>query len=315
MKFKKVFDERIYRNFLGRSQLSKTNYEILYKHYTDFGIYEGHTVHNNSRFDYFNFNDDSSVLEIGPAWAPICNHSKPNIYSIDICSQEELIKKAKADKNIKNSQIKNIPKTDFLLSANDFSITKSVKNKKFDYIISSHNFEHFPNLIKYLNDYSSILNDNGYIVAFIPDCRFEFDNLRKKTSLADILSDYYNKRTKPSFKQALDMRILACDNNAHKHWTNHINSLYNSKLLDLKPRDDSILNKYANIEYTKEYIDNLYKESQETYIDTHNYTFTSKTFETYINTLFKLKYINLKIHRMYHTLRYKNEFCVVLKKQ
>ena len=111
------------------------------------------------------------------------------------------------------------------------------------------------------------------------------------------------------------MRILACDNNAHKHWTNHINSLYNSKLLDLKPRDDSILNKYANIEYTKEYIDNLYKESQETYIDTHNYTFTSKTFETYINTLFKLKYINLKIHRMYHTLRYKNEFCVVLKKQ
>ena len=96
---------------------------------------------------------------------------------------------------------------------------------------------------------------------------------------------------------------------------NGLNSLYNAKILDLKSRDDTVHSKYKNIKYTKEEIDHLYKESQETYLDTHNYTFTSKTFETYINTLFNLKYINLKIHKMYHTIKNMNEFCVVLKKE
>jgi len=241
-------------------------------------------------------------LEIGPYHSPILDHNNTNNYSIDILTKEELIENADKDPNIKSSI--NIPETNYLLTEkNDYDIEKCV-DRTFDMIVSSHNIEHLPNLIKELNKYRNILNDNGKIIAFIPDCNFEFDYLRNITSLSDIIDDYYMNRNKPSFKSLIDFKLLYEPSiSTINLWNRHLNNIKNEQYtpaLEIKSKKD---------------IDNLFKECKSKYIDTHNYTFTSKSFEKHINWLNEFKFINLHIEKIEHTKKYSHEFCVVLSKK
>ncbi len=72
-----------------------------------------------------------------------------------------------------------------------------------------HNFEHFPNLIKSLNSLSKILTPDGKIIAFIPDCRFEFDRFRNITKVSKILADFYQNK-KPSLEELFENRLYYC---------------------------------------------------------------------------------------------------------
>ena len=211
---------------------------------------------------------------------------------------------------------KNIPKTDYIIDVNK-TIKQNISNQLFDVIISSHNFEHFPNLIQALNDYSSILNDDGIIVSFIPDCRFEFDKLRNETSISEILSDYYNKVTSSSFRNIIDLKILKCENDPILHWNNYNKTLYSGNIHDIKQQEIIKDDKYKTfiLNNSRKQIEKLFLESKNKYIDTHNYTFTSITFERYLHFLFHYKYIDLVPLRIYHTQKNSHEFCVILKKK
>ena len=268
--------------------------------------------------DYFKNNIDSTLicLEIGPYHSPILDHNNINNYSIDICTKEEMINNAYNDHNPQNiKNIEDIPETNYLLSdANNFDLTKCV-DRKFDVIISSHNFEHLPNLIKEFNNYENILKENGRVIAFIPDGNFVFDHLRNKTTLSDILDDFYMDRVKPSFKNVLDNKLHhESTTSTIQLWDRYLN-LYNNN----KEKYD---NKYIDIESqigkseinTKEDVDNLFEICKSKYIDTHNYVFTSKSFEIYITWLNLYKFINLDIEIIQHTKKNDHEFCVILKK-
>ena len=175
------------------------------------------------------------------------DHSKPNIYSVDLLTKEELIDHAIKDNNIDKKKINNIPETNFILSSkNDYCVSKCIKYLKFNYIYSSHNFEHFPNLIKGLNSYSSIMNSQGFIIAFIPDKRFEFDHFRKETSFADILSHYYENNNKSSFKNIFDQKILRTENDPVLHWNTYYGTLYNKYIENIGNINDKNNNLLTN---------------------------------------------------------------------
>jgi SAM-dependent methyltransferase len=305
------FDAKIYMKHEAKQLQPSID---LQNHYLHYGIYEGHNVHCNSRNNYRSFPSFYKILEIGPYHSPICDHRQENVYSCDIFTQDELIERCKKDPNLKNDQIKNIPKTDFVIDVNK-SMAQNI-TCKFDVIISSHNFEHFPNLIQALNDYSSILNNNGLIISFIPDCRFEFDKLRNETKLSDILADYYENVNISSFRNIFDQKLLSCHNNSVLHWRNHNKTLYTGTIKNSFEQDKIKNEKYKMFveNNTREDIDRLFLESQKTYFDTHNYTFTSVSFERYIKFLKEFNYIDLNIERIYHTIKNSNEFCVILKK-
>jgi len=244
-------------------------------------------------------------LEIGPYHSPILDHNKKNNFSIDVFTRKSLIEKANSDPNLKryNISISNIPETNYLLSKDqDYDIEKCV-DRKFDIIISSHNLEHLPNLIKELNKYEKILKDNGKIFAFIPDCNFEFDYLRNKSRLADIIDDYYMDRKMPSFKSILDFQLYyepeASTFDLWKHYLNE--GIHDERISesDIKSKKD---------------IDYLFEKSKLDYIDTHSYTFTSFSFEKYIKWLNKFKFINLHIEKIEHTQLNSQEFFVILAK-
>lgn len=306
------FDENIYRAHEAKI-LPRT--VDLQDHYTKYGIYEGHSVHCNSRDNYRSFPSSCKVLEIGPYHSPICDHTQENIYSCDIFTQDELVERCRQDPNIDDSLIKNIPKTNYVIDVNK-TMAQNIANK-FDIIVSSHNFEHFPNLIQSLNDYSSILNDDGLIITFIPDCRFEFDKLRNVTRLADILADYYNNVKLSQFRNRFDQDLLSCQNDPILHWHSHYKTLYTGTLATSFEEDKIKNDKYKQFieSNTREDIDRLYSETQKTYVDTHNYTFTSITFERYINFLKEFNYIDLIIERLYHTKKNSHEFCAILRKK
>ncbi len=64
-----------------------------------------------------------------------------------------------------------------------------------DYIASSHVFEHLSNPILALCDWYRVLKPGGIIYMVVPDRRFTFDHLRKRTSLSHLVHDFENNTT------------------------------------------------------------------------------------------------------------------------
>lgn len=254
---------------------------------------------------YFENNNHLTVLEIGPYFNPICNFKVGNIECVDIFSQEDLIQKAINDKNITNYN--DIPYINYILNeSNNFKISNAIK-KQYDAIISSHNLEHVPNFVETINDYLNCLKKNGYLYAYIPDCRFCFDILRGKSTIFDVLNDYYEKRKKPSFRQCLESTIL--------HFNQNNDFYFQTSPEDIK----DLKNKHERDQFEllgRLTIDELYKKTQTGYIDTHNYTFTSETLKYILDILIKYNYIEHKINYNIHNTKTNScEFLLEIRKE
>jgi hypothetical protein len=275
----------------------------------------------NLRVNLYNIIDlNKNILEIGASHAPLMDHSKENVYNIDVLTKEELIDKNKKE-NWGSFDDNRVPNTDFLLSAdNDFDFYKCIGDTiKFDYIVSSHNFEHFPDLIKTLNSLEKILTDNGRIIAFMPDCRFEFDKFRNVTKVSKLLSDFYLKKSKPSLEEILENRLYYCDKSTHSLWDQY-NTCKNMSSLDtdvyLKKEEHQLLHSQIDKGNNKDELDFIYKQFlTENYIDAHVNCFTPDSFKTNLEILLKLKYIHLTIDSLQYTHENSHEFSVILKKQ
>lgn len=63
-----------------------------------------------------------------------------------------------------------------------------------------------------------------------------------------------------------------------------------------------------------EYIKKAYTECNEKYIDSHCWKLNSSIFRSIIEILFATKFIDLKIVRVYKTLKGSNEFYAILQK-
>ncbi|MEM7319296.1 MAG: methyltransferase domain-containing protein [Pseudomonadota bacterium] len=80
----------------------------------------------------------------------------------------------------------------------------SAEHRSFDYIFSSHNFEHLPNPIKFLRACETLLKPGGRVIMMVPDCRICFDYFQAHTTLGEWLQAYLEDRKKPSLKQVYD---------------------------------------------------------------------------------------------------------------
>ncbi len=253
------------------------------------------------------------ILEIGPSYNPILDHMLKNVYAVDFLTKQQIAINYKTQVGDKY-----IPETNFLLSEeNDFDIYKCIGDIKFDYIVSSHNFEHFPNFIKYLNSLENVLSNEGKIVAFVPDSRFIFDEYRNVTSISKLISDFHNNKKKPSFLEWFECNTyLNLDETTPDIWTKYINTInipFKDYLNERKTTEYNTVKISNNCDRTE--IDKLYKTyTENNYLDCHVSIFTPKSFTTIMNTLYKLNYTSLRIIEIHSTKRNNNEFAVILKK-
>jgi len=149
-------------------------------------------------------------LEIGPWFAPLAPRREGyNCLSLDVFDTETLRKRAERDPNIPDSSIPLIEEVDIIGSATDLeeAIVARGAAGTFDYIISSHNFEHLPNPIKFLKGCETALKPGGYLSMAVPDKRACFDYFRPISTLGAMIEAYLEERDRPTPIQLFDYMI------------------------------------------------------------------------------------------------------------
>ena len=101
-----------------------------------------------------------------------------------------------------------IYKNTFLESLSDYCSSENSLLKShvesLDYIISSHNFEHLPNPIRFLEDCQKCLKENGLLVMAIPIASRCFDVTKPLSSTGDLLDAFIQDRQQPPFGKVFD---------------------------------------------------------------------------------------------------------------
>ncbi len=221
-----------------------------------------------------------SGLEFGALDRPIINHLDYKIKYADILSTTDLKEFFKADHNVVSA---NIVDVSFVIKNCDLSTI----GEKFDYIISSHVFEHVPNPVSWLQQASNLLQSNGVLSLVIPDRRYTFDKNRPMTSVGQLLERFYIHSARPSFANIFDQ---------HYYWSKS------------GPHD-------THIDHPPEVHLGCAKTAlQGEYHDVHCNILTHTEFADFINVIHRVGLSDLKIIRISPCEKGSNEFFVQLAK-
>lgn len=145
-------------------------------------------------------------IEIAPYHRPIAPKSQGyNCLTLDIFDTNTLRERASRDPNIINN-IDKIEEVDIVGSATELESAIEARSElgSYDYILSSHNFEHLPNPIKFLRACGAVLKPGGILSMAIPDKRKTFDIARRLTSTSDFIESYHLDRRSHSAYQIFD---------------------------------------------------------------------------------------------------------------
>ena len=214
---------------------------------------------------------DKKGLEIGPWFAPLAPKREGyNCLSLDVFDTETLRKKAEQDPAIPKSSIPLIEEVDILGTATDIEDAIAARDAAgtFDYIISSHNFEHLPNPVRFLRGCQKALKPGGYLSMAVPDKRACFDYFRPISTLGALLEAYLEERDRPTLVQLFDYLTY------HSRYQSDEHEL-GSFPIDLDPR------KIVPIRTLKAAYDSLLKAlegNDACYRDTHCWVFTPTSF-------------------------------------
>jgi SAM-dependent methyltransferase len=244
-------------------------------------------------------------IEIGPYFNPATpKRLGYNCLVLDVLDASALRDMATADPYVPDEAVVNIEEVDIIGAATSIATLIAEKHplQTFDYIISSHNFEHLPNPILFLQGCEQVLRRGGVISMAIPDRRTCFDFFRPHTVLADFLEAYFRRRDRPTAAQLFTQSSL-------RSW--YVRD--NQQLTGCSLHDDP-----ANF-WPMEILEDAFAgwkqmeaQPDEVYRDTHCWTFTPASFELLLSDLRFLGLITLEIAEVTEIIG--NEFFVTLKK-
>lgn len=147
-------------------------------------------------------------IEIAPYFNPVlAKRDGHPVLTLDVFDTATLRERALKDRNIPDSRIDEIEEVDIVSDACSLgeSITRMGRAGQFGYVMSSHNFEHLPDPIRFLQGCSIALQPGGIVSMAVPDCRACFDHFRMPTRLSDWLRAYHERHDQPSPESIFDM--------------------------------------------------------------------------------------------------------------
>jgi len=65
-----------------------------------------------------------------------------------------------------------------------------VADHSYDFVLSSHNLEHFANPVKALKEWQRVIRPGGGLILVLPNGKRTFDHRREPTEVAHLLEDY-----------------------------------------------------------------------------------------------------------------------------
>lgn len=212
-------------------------------------------------------------LEIGPSHRPVA--PKKRGYRVDIIDhacREDLINKYRSH----GVNVSNIEEVDFIWKGQSYSELTG-KRKFYDWIIASHVVEHTPDLIGFLNECDSVLNDEGVISLAVPDKRYCFDHFRPLTGLARVIDNHLHKNAIHSPGEAAEYYLNVVAKNKRIAWNSESEGDYSliHSAKEARSKMDTII-------------------SENKYIDLHTWCFTPSSFRLIIHDLHTLGLIPFK---------------------
>ena len=160
-------------------------------------------------------------IEIAPWISPLTPKREGfHCLSLDVFDTATLLKRAKHDPNI-SDKLQSIEDVDIVGSATNIAeLVHPEQLGTFDYIVSSHNFEHLPDPISFLQGCEKVLKRNGILSMALPDARACFDFFRPHTTLAEWLTALKEKRQKPNAQQVFQAHAYSAffSDNGQESW-------------------------------------------------------------------------------------------------
>jgi hypothetical protein len=228
--------------------------------------------------------------EIGPFHSPLCPKSEGfNCLVVDAFSREQLLKDYAHDTYVMDraGSIEDVdivstqPLGEALAAYAQQPAAKIASNTAcISYIVSSHNFEHQPNPIRFLQDAETAIRPGGYLVMAIPIASRCFDCFQPLSRTGEFIDAYYLQKTKPSVGNVFDHQASS------------------SKLLNAEGINDQtydfdkvVVNAFNGVINEETY--NASKQSAEaSYIDSHCWRLNPFQFELIFSDLLACGFIN-----------------------
>ena len=226
---------------LNNPDLGSFSDEQLAKHYKNYGKKEGRIISSiGTRKEFLNLlSGKTSLLEIGVFDAPSLDflaesRDTPIIHYADYLGRDDLIFRARQI----GRNPHNVPEIRWVLAEGYKQI-----DVNYDAVVSHHCVEHQPDLVAHLWDVKSILKSGGWYLFSVPNKNFCFDHFIQESTIVDVLTAYYLKCKKPSFKSVLEHRVF----------TSHVFqdgiSPYDSEIPYMKNRFQTAFEEFCDNEY------------------------------------------------------------------
>jgi SAM-dependent methyltransferase len=260
------------------------------EHYFAYGIHEGRLANPHGDREGFLtlIPSNEPVLEIGPFSNPVVRGG--NVRYVDVLTTDQLRARA-VEIGLDPS---GCPEIHYPLPTLDLSAIP----ERFGTIISSHNIEHQPDLVRHLQAVEKILRPDGRYFLLVPDKRYCFDHFLPESNIADVMSAYMRRAKVHDVGSVIKHWALTTHNDPLRHWNGDHGR--------------------PNIEHTRESLELAIRECEvnpERYIDVHAWQFTPESFAHLFNLIADLGLTRLRPQAVYPTVRCSVEFCAILGKQ
>jgi SAM-dependent methyltransferase len=231
---------------------------------------------------------DQIGLEIGPYFSPLVPKAEGyKSFSIDVFNEEELRKNAASDPGIREDEILKIERVDFVGDASQMVplVEAEGLGGELDYVISSHNFEHLPNPIRFLQGVERLLKVGGRLIMAIPDRRTCFDYFKPFSLTADFLEAYFENRIMPTPRQRFIYRSLIANYVQDEQWLGGFHMA----------NDPHNIRHVFNLDHCFEEWKNSVEDQFADYRDSHCWYFTPASITVVLSDLAYLGLIKLNI--------------------
>jgi SAM-dependent methyltransferase len=153
-----------------------------------------------------------SALEIGPLHVPICRRPASDVKYLDAFTTQELRDHYTSDPNVDVAAIVDV---DYVWRGERY---EALIRERFDSVVTSHNIEHMPCLVDFLDNLESVLKPGGNVYLAIPDKRYCFDHYKSESSISDVLDAFIlGKKALPA-SALVRQALLVTHNESMRHW-------------------------------------------------------------------------------------------------
>jgi hypothetical protein len=153
-----------------------------------------------------------SALEIGPLHAPICRRPASDVKYLDAFTTQELRDHYTSDPNVDAAAIVDV---DYVWRGERY---EALIRERFDSVVTSHNIEHMPCLVDFLDNLEAVLKPGGKVYLAIPDKRYCFDHYKSESSISDVLDAFILGKKTLSASALVRQALLVTHNESMRHW-------------------------------------------------------------------------------------------------